>query len=77
MSDNGAHVTWRELNLALGPIKDDVSEIKADVKALRTERESESWLGARGRSVATTIVAGALLAVWSAGTSAAIALLIH
>jgi hypothetical protein len=31
---NGTPVTWRELNLVVDPIKDDVKEIKEDVKRL-------------------------------------------
>jgi hypothetical protein len=31
---NGTPVTWRELNLVVDPIKEDVSEIKQDVKRL-------------------------------------------
>ena len=31
---NGTPVTWRELNLVVDPIKEDVQEIKKDVKRL-------------------------------------------
>ena len=31
---NGTPVTWRELNLVVEPIKEDVQEIKQDVKRL-------------------------------------------
>lgn len=49
MSENGDHVTWRELNLALKPMLEDISEIKTDVKAIR----GEAWLGPRGRELLT------------------------
>jgi hypothetical protein len=31
---NGNPVTWRELNLVIEPIKEDLTEIKGDVKIL-------------------------------------------
>lgn len=31
---NGSPVTWRELNLVVEPIKEDVAEIRKDVKSL-------------------------------------------
>lgn len=31
---NGSPVTWRELNLVVGPIQRDIGEIKSDVKRL-------------------------------------------
>lgn len=35
MSDgNGTPVTWRELGLALDPLKSSLSEVRADVKTL-------------------------------------------
>jgi hypothetical protein len=68
--DNGSHVTWRELNLALGPIREDVGEIKEDVKAIR----EQSWLGPRGKALVTTVVGGVLVLVISGLVSAAIAL---
>jgi hypothetical protein len=34
MAENGSPVTWREMNLRLKPIEDDVGEIKTDVKTL-------------------------------------------
>jgi len=39
-SSNGSHVTWRELRLYVGPIIDDVAEIKTDVKLL-LERQAQ------------------------------------
>jgi tetrahydromethanopterin S-methyltransferase subunit F len=48
---NSDHVTWRELNLALDPIKQDVREIKAAVEDMRRQ----AWLGPKGRD----LVAGA------------------
>jgi hypothetical protein len=57
---NGDHVTWRELNLALKPLVEDIGEIKADVKAMR----SESWLGPRGRDFVTSMgLVGGVIAV--------------
>ena len=65
MSENGSHVTWRELNLALEPIKDDIGEIKTEAKALRGEMQTgfkqiadSQWLGPQGR---TFVAGGALL----------------
>lgn len=37
-SDNGAHVTWRELNLLVGPIMTQLEEIGEDVKTLLKEK---------------------------------------
>lgn len=48
---NGSPVTWRELDLALEPLKEDVREIKQALK----ESASQSWLGPRGRDM---LVAG-------------------
>lgn len=31
---NGSYVTWRELNLVILPLKDDLAEVKGDVKKL-------------------------------------------
>ena len=31
---NGSPVTWRELNLALSPLKEGLSEVRSDVKLL-------------------------------------------
>lgn len=52
MTGNGSHVTWRELNLALEPIKGDVEEIKADVKVLVADKarsqgfkQAHHWIG--------------------------------
>lgn len=69
---NGSHVTWRELNLALDPIKSDVAEIKGDVKAMRSETNENAWLGPRARGVVTTIVSGSILAVVSTSLTLAV-----
>lgn len=43
MSDgNGTPVTWRELNLVVDPIKEDVRAIGADVKLLLTRQASDA-----------------------------------
>lgn len=63
---NGSPVSWRELNLALDPIKKDVVEVKtsldvfhAEFNAFRILNDSRSFLGARGRG----LVNGLLVAV--------------
>ena len=65
MSENGSHVTWRELNLALEPMKEDIGEIKTEAKALRGEMQTgfksiadSQWLGPQGRSF---LAGGAIL----------------
>lgn len=67
MANNGDHVTWRELNLALEPMKEDIVEIKTDVKALR----GNTWLGPRGHEF---LVGGSFLVCM---VTLAVALLIH
>lgn len=44
---NGDHVTWRELNLALDPLKTEIATIGDDVKTLVTASSEE-----RGRASA-------------------------
>lgn len=77
MSPSDDHVTWRELDLALGPIKEDIGEIKSDVKAIRESASSNAWLGTRGRSFVNTVVGGALLALITTAISVAVGILIH
>jgi hypothetical protein len=67
MSSNGDHVTWRELNLALEPIREDVQEIKRDVKDIR----GNTWLGPRGHEF---LVGGSFLVCV---VTLAVALLLH
>lgn len=75
---NGTHVTWRELRLFVGPILEDVSEIKGDVKLIlaaqdrakgvasvrSAQAESHRWL---------TTVGVALLAAFIAASSTLVA----
>lgn len=47
-SENGDHVTWRELNLALSPLKSDLSDLKRDVrKLLNGQAEASAAVTAR------------------------------
>lgn len=70
-SSNGSHVTWRELNLVLKPLTEDVSEVKRDVKMLlngqlaaaavaatRTDRASK--LRAWGPPIVASLIASAV-----------------
>lgn len=77
MTENGDHVTWRELRLFVGPIAEDVREVKDDVKLL-LERQAEDagaikavrratdtrrfWV-TLAAAFATALVAGALSAL--------------
>lgn len=61
-------VTPRELAAHLDPIKDDISEIKADVKTLVNAQYQSSFFGGRGHAL--------FLAVIPAVISGLIALLI-
>jgi hypothetical protein len=69
-------VTERELLAHLDPIRDDVAEIKADVKLLLRPDEN-AWLGPRGRGIVTTVVAGLALSGATVATSVALSLLLH
>lgn len=74
MSDNGAHVTWRELNLVLEPLRNDVAEIKGDVKTLL----GQQFLSARGRQLLTKGAVKILLALPIGGlTGALLTALLH
>lgn len=73
---NGDPVTWRELNLALDPIKDDVKEVKHEITELRADltaskliTTNRAFLGARGVTVAN----GLLIAVPAGLVSALVA----
>jgi hypothetical protein len=45
------YITARELAAHLDPMKDDIAEIKGDVKALVAHEYSNSWFGGKGRTV--------------------------
>lgn len=68
---NGSHVSWRELNLALDPIKEDVAEIKSDVKAIR-DSAGNTWFGPKGHSLITTAIGAAAMTLVSTAISLAV-----
>jgi hypothetical protein len=60
---NGSPVTWRELGLALHPVrealaevKDEIAELRADLAASKYIAESRALLGPRGRLLANGII---------------------
>lgn len=68
LSGNGSYVSRAELTAHLGPMKDDIAEMKGDLKTLLAQ-ESAGWLGARGQKIADQIMAGGLAAVVAAGVT--------
>lgn len=75
---NGSPVTWRELTLALDPIREDIKDAKtsldifhAEFNAFRTMNERRAFLGARGR----VVVNGLLVAVPAALVAAVVSFL--
>lgn len=68
---NGSHVSWRELNLALDPIKAQLTRIEARLAL----DEQEAWLGLRGRTVVQNIFTGFLIATLAACVSLLVAFL--
>lgn len=68
---NGAHVTWRELNLALDPIRQDLARILQRLD----ERDERAWLGVRGHTIAQQAFTGLVVACLAAGVSLLVAFL--
>jgi hypothetical protein len=69
-------VTRAELVAHLEPMKDDIREIKGDVKALIEDRAEHAWLGERGRRVIAGVSSKLAIATAGALASAAITLAI-
>jgi hypothetical protein len=59
------YITARELSAHLDPMKDDISEIKRDVKGLVAHEYSNSWFGGRGRT-ALVVLGPMLLSILAA-----------
>jgi hypothetical protein len=59
------YITARELSAHLDPMKDDIAEIKSDVKALVAHEYSNSWFGGRGRT-AVVVLGPALISIAAA-----------
>jgi hypothetical protein len=70
------YVTRDEFRATIGPIQSDVTEIKADVKAMRSASESTRWLGIRGQDFIANILPLVCVGLLGAGATLA-ALLIH
>lgn len=69
--ENGSHVTWRELNLVLGPMRSDITEMKGDVKLLLSansenagRRKYREWLTLLIVGLFSGGLATAVLALW-------------
>lgn len=67
MSTNGDHVTHRELNLTISPLRDDITEIKKDVHEIRASLgAAPRWMGARANALVDKVLPTAITvgAVW-------------
>lgn len=62
---NGTPVTWRELNLLITPLQDDVTEMKADVKSLLATQAGDEALSNWQRWFFGAVFLGILSAVIS------------
>ncbi len=60
---NGAYVTWREFNLAWDPLKDDVAEIRRDVKALLASQAGDDAISGWQRWFFGTVIFGMIGAI--------------
>lgn len=66
MSENGTYVTRAELKATVEPMREDISEIKTDVKTLLTARAGQAALNrfaARVGTAAVALSAGAVGAI--------------
>lgn len=50
------HVTREELTAHIEPMKDDIREIKSDVKTLVSAKYDDSWFGGRGQAVIVGVI---------------------
>lgn len=67
---NGDHVTWRELNLSLRPLKDNIKTIQEDVHEIRAALGAgPRWMGARANAVVDKLLPAAIAvgALWVLG----------
>lgn len=71
MTENGSYVTRAELNAHLGPLRDDLHDIKTDVKKLLAAQAGGQTVSSWNRFLVGTVIAFAGLAV------AAISVLAH
>lgn len=65
------YVSARELSAHLNPMKEDIAEIKSDVKALVAHEYSNKWFGGKGQTyvmligpVLLSILAAILIALF-------------
>lgn len=66
MPENGSYVTRAELSAHLTPMREDITEIKKDVKTMLTAQAG--WRGAAdARRFGTTVVASSLSALVTIG----------
>jgi len=61
MSENGDHVTWRELNLSLAPINTRLDNIASDVKLLLNAHVADEAVKVSRRPI-ITFLTGLLIA---------------
>lgn len=59
-AENGHHVTRAELEAHLKPIREDVSEIRTDVKSLLASQAGQSALSAWHRAVLIPLSVGSV-----------------
>lgn len=67
---NGDNVTWRELNLSLDPLKNDIAIIQEDVHEIRQALGAgPRWMGARANAIVDKLLPAAIAvgALWVLG----------
>lgn len=72
MNTNGSYVTRAELSAHLGPIRDDLSEVKGDVKMLLAGQAQQVGESQYGRRVTDRTLAMLAIVVAAAGSLGAI-----
>lgn len=65
------HVTWRELELALAPIRSDIRGARHEIRELLEEVRASTILGPRGQRIARWV-----LGVTGAGVTALVSYLL-